>query len=68
VGIARHRRARRRRARRGVRGSPFLETLPPDACVVVDDIAAAADALRAIHDNPATFLERGRARRANSRA
>jgi hypothetical protein len=40
-------------------GSPFLETLPPDACVVVDDIAAAADALRAIHDNPATFLERG---------
>jgi GT2 family glycosyltransferase len=40
-------------------GSPFLETLPPDACVAVDDTAAAAGALHAIRDDPAAFIERG---------
>jgi GT2 family glycosyltransferase len=40
-------------------GSPFLETMPPEACVVVDDTAAAADALHAIYDDPQSYLERG---------
>jgi GT2 family glycosyltransferase len=40
-------------------GSPFLETLPSDACVVVDDTAGAADALHAIHHDPAAYIERG---------
>lgn len=39
--------------------SPFLEIVPPEACVVVSDMAAAADALRAIAGDPAAFLARG---------
>ena len=40
-------------------GSPFLETFPADACVVVKDAAAAADALHAIHDKPQDFVPLG---------
>jgi GT2 family glycosyltransferase len=39
--------------------SPFLETLPHDTCVVVNDAGAAADALHAIQDDPDAFLARG---------
>jgi GT2 family glycosyltransferase len=49
-------------------GSPFLETLPPDTCVVVDDTAAAAAALRTILVAPEAFTARGpRAAREMSR-
>jgi GT2 family glycosyltransferase len=49
-------------------GSPFLETMPPGACVVVADPAGAADALHAIHDDPKAFLPLGpRAAREMSR-
>jgi GT2 family glycosyltransferase len=49
-------------------GSPFLETMPPGACVAVADPAAAADALHAIHDDPKTYLPLGpRAAREMSR-
>jgi GT2 family glycosyltransferase len=39
--------------------SPFLETIPPEACVVVGDTAAAAEAVHAIHDDPAAYTVRG---------
>ena len=39
--------------------SPFLEVMPPEACVVVNDTAAAADALRLIREHPGAFIERG---------
>jgi GT2 family glycosyltransferase len=39
--------------------SPFLEIVPPEACVVVSDTAAAAGALRAIAGDPIPFLARG---------
>ncbi|HEY5365315.1 MAG TPA: hypothetical protein VIL19_02480, partial [Casimicrobiaceae bacterium] len=49
-------------------GSPFLETLPAEACIVVDDTATAADALRALRGDPAAFVARGpRAAREMSR-
>jgi glycosyltransferase involved in cell wall biosynthesis len=49
-------------------GSPFLETVPPDACVVTGDAAAAADAIRTIRADPAAFSSRGpRAAREMSR-
>jgi GT2 family glycosyltransferase len=49
-------------------GSPFLETIPPHACVVADDTAAAAEAVRTIRADPAAFTERGpRAAREMSR-
>ena len=39
--------------------SPFLEIMPPEVCIVVNDTAAAADALHLIRDHPAAFVERG---------
>jgi hypothetical protein len=33
--------------------------MPPEACVVVNDTAAAADALRLIREHPGAFIERG---------
>ena len=39
--------------------SPFLETMPPEACVVVADTAAAADALHAIVEDPEPYIARG---------
>jgi GT2 family glycosyltransferase len=43
----------------GLAGSPFLETVPPEACVIVDEPALAADAVRAIVTEPAAFVARG---------
>jgi GT2 family glycosyltransferase len=43
----------------GFAGSPFLETVPPEACVIVDDTALAADAVRTIVAEPAAFVARG---------
>jgi len=43
----------------GFDGSPFLETVPPNACVVIGDTAAAAEALRAIRADPDAFAARG---------
>lgn len=40
-------------------GSPFLEVVPPDTCIVVNDTAAAADALRLVRDHPEAFAGRG---------
>jgi GT2 family glycosyltransferase len=49
-------------------GSPFLETMPPGACVVVANPAEAADALHAIHDDPKAYMPLGpRAAREMSR-
>lgn len=49
-------------------GSAFLETLSPDVCVVAGDTAGAAEAVRAIRDNPDAFSVRGpRAAREMSR-
>lgn len=49
-------------------GSPFLEIMPPEACVIVDDTELAADAVRAILAEPAAFVARGpRAAREMSR-
>jgi hypothetical protein len=39
--------------------SAFLEIVPPDACVAVDDAAALADAVRAIVAEPQALLDRG---------
>jgi GT2 family glycosyltransferase len=40
-------------------GSPFLEILPPQACVIVEDAAMAADAVRTIVHEPDSFNARG---------
>lgn len=40
-------------------GSPFLETMPPEACVIVEDTEMAADALRTIVAEPQAFIARG---------
>jgi len=49
-------------------GSPFLETIFPEACVVAGDTATAADALRDIREVPDAFSARGpRAAREMSR-
>jgi GT2 family glycosyltransferase len=40
-------------------GSPFLEIVPPQACVIVEDAAMAADAVRTIVHEPASFNARG---------
>jgi GT2 family glycosyltransferase len=43
----------------GFTGSPFLETVPPEACVIVDGAAPAADAVRTVVAEPAAFVARG---------
>ena len=43
----------------GLAGSPFLETVPADACVIVAAPALLADAVRAIIAEPAAFVARG---------
>jgi hypothetical protein len=43
----------------GFAGSPFLETVPPEACVIVEDTGLAADAVRTIVAEPAAFVARG---------
>jgi GT2 family glycosyltransferase len=43
----------------GFAGSPFLETVPPDACVIVDETALAADAVCTIVAEPAALVARG---------
>jgi hypothetical protein len=40
-------------------GSPFLEIMPPEACVIVEDTEMAADALRTILAEPQAFIARG---------
>jgi GT2 family glycosyltransferase len=40
-------------------GSPFLEIVPPQACVIVEDDEMAADAARTIVQEPAAFTGRG---------
>ena len=49
-------------------GSPFLETMSPEVCVIVADTAAATEALRMIRDDTGAFSARGpRAAREMSR-
>jgi GT2 family glycosyltransferase len=49
-------------------GSPFLEIMPPESCVIVDDLELAADAVRTVLAEPAAFVARGpRAAREMSR-
>jgi glycosyltransferase involved in cell wall biosynthesis len=40
-------------------GSAFLEIMPPETGVIVDDVAGMADAVRTILTNPGALLERG---------
>jgi hypothetical protein len=48
--------------------SPFLEIVPPEACVIVDELDLAVDAVRTIRAEPAAFVARGpRAAREMSR-
>jgi hypothetical protein len=39
--------------------SPFLEVMPPEACIVVNDTAAAAEVLHQLRDDSNAFIERG---------
>jgi GT2 family glycosyltransferase len=49
-------------------GSPFLDIMPPEACIIVDDVEFATDAVRTILLEPAAFVARGpRAAREMSR-
>ena len=49
-------------------GSPFLEIMPPESCIIVDSTDLAADVVRTVIAEPAAFVARGpRAAREMSR-